>query len=411
MFQIALFFLRRYFHSPRKEWMRSDSFFMILGIVLSVATLTVSQSIFEGYENVLKDTILGVNSHIYVFKPGEANLDIADIEFLQEFLKQQQEVASYAPVIMNQAMATNGEQVKGCLIRGIDWEKAFLPTAYRDYIIRGSWRLPGMNNVVIGYRLAQELNLGVNDTLTLISIASARVTPLGVKPREERYLITGIYKSGMYEYDSKFLFMNLDAAHRFTGMSEEYSMLEVGLEESYIEEADYLAYRWETLLNQEDYNYQISSWIDFNGNLFALLKLEKWVIFIILSFLVLIASFNVISSVSTAIISRRKDLGILLAFGTSRNILQKIFLSRSLSISLVSVCCGLILGILIALGLSWQKFFLLKADVYFLEKINVSIELYSLGLIFAVSMLVVFVATVLPLRKITKLQVTTILRH
>jgi lipoprotein-releasing system permease protein len=159
-----------------------------------------------------------------------------------------------------------------------------------------------------------------------------------------------------------------------------------------------------------DYKYQISSWIDFNGNLFSLLTLEKWVIFIILSFLILIASFNVVSSVATSIIEKRRELGIMKAFGASNKMMRKIFVGKTLIVSFVAVSLGQIVGVLIAKFLSWQKFFMLKGDVYFLDKINVQFSLISWLLVLGVSLLIVTLASFVPLRKISALEVTDILR-
>jgi len=410
MSKVAVYFLMRYFKSPKKEWMRPDSVFMVLGIIISVATLTIAQSIFEGYERVLKNTILSANSHVYVFRPGEENITDLQLQELAEFFSEQPEVITFAPIIMNQAMVTSEGKVKGCLLRGIDWEKQNLPTEYQEFVISGSYQLSDQRSAVLGYRLARELNLNLGDEFKIISPADSRVTPMGIKPKEKQMILTGIYKSGMYEYDSKFLFLNLESAADFVGLEKEFSMLEIKLKPELIEKADYLAYIWERNFNQESYRYQISSWIDFNGNLFALLKLEKWVIFIILSFLILIASFNVVSAVGTSILTKRKELGIMLAFGTSSRLLNKIFVGKSIILSLAAIILGQLIGILLAVVLSWQNFFILKADVYFLEKINVTFDPLSMLLIFFISLVIVFIASLVPLKKITDLEITNILR-
>jgi lipoprotein-releasing system permease protein len=213
----------------------------------------------------------------------------------------------------------------------------------------------------------------------------------------------------MYEYDSKFLFCNLEAAAAFTG-SQDYSMLEVRLKEDQIERADYLAYFWEQELLQEDFLYQFNSWIDFNGNLFALLSLQKWVLFIILSFLLLIASFNVVSSVSTSIIEKRRDLGILKAFGASNRLLGRIFVNKALLTGIASVVTGLLLGFAIAAFLSRQSVFLLQADVYFFDRIQVEFSFMSTTAVILVSLLIIYLAAIIPLQRISRLDVTAILR-
>ncbi|RLC58322.1 MAG: hypothetical protein DRH89_01410 [Candidatus Cloacimonadota bacterium] len=407
MNKIVLFFLKKYILSPKREWLRFDSVFMVTGIIISVATLTVALSIFEGYETVLKKTILGVNSHIYVFNAGEGNLSSQNVKQIENELQKHDGVENTSALIITQVMAVNGNRIKGSIVRGIDWEQQELPSKYKKYVLEGTWKLDAENSAVLGYKLANELNLKLGDTFKLISSLNSKVTPMGLKPKEETFTLVGLYRSGMYEYDSKFIFIDRNVMAEFNSMENEFTMVEVKMKPDWIERADYIAYVWE---HEFDYQYQISSWVDFNSNLFALLKMEKWVIFIILSFLILIASFNVVSSVSTSIIEKRTELGILKAFGASDKILRQVFIGKTLILAVLSVSFGQILGVLLAKFLSWQKFFVLKGDVYFLEEINVQFGYISWIIILGVSMLIVFAASLIPLKNISKLNITNIIR-
>jgi len=380
---------------------------MVTGIIISVATLTVALSIFEGYETVLKKTILGVNSHIYVFNAGEGNLSSQNVKQIENELQKHDGVENTSALIITQVMAVNGNRIKGSIVRGIDWEQQELPSKYKKYVLEGTWKLDAENSAVLGYKLANELNLKLGDTFKLISSLNSKVTPMGLKPKEETFTLVGLYRSGMYEYDSKFIFIDRNVMAEFNSMENEFTMVEVKMKPDWIERADYIAYVWE---HEFDYQYQISSWVDFNSNLFALLKMEKWVIFIILSFLILIASFNVVSSVSTSIIEKRTELGILKAFGASDKILRQVFIGKTLILAVLSVSFGQILGVLLAKFLSWQKFFVLKGDVYFLEEINVQFGYISWIIILGVSMLIVFAASLIPLKNISKLNITNIIR-
>lgn len=407
MFKIVKFFIKKYISSERREWLRFDSVFMVIGIVISVATLTIALAIFEGYEIVLKETILGVNSHVYVFLASEGNLRSENLAELENFFSRQEEVESFAPIIMTQAMASANGRIKGAVVRGIDWQQPDLPTSYRDKVFAGNFALSGEKSAVLGYKLARELNLNIGDEFQLISPLNSDYTPMGLKPQEDTFRLVGLYKSGMHEYDSKYLFLDFSAAARFSKLDGEFTMLEIKLTSENIDRADYLAYKWSMML---DYKYQISSWIHFNGNLFSLLKMEKWVIYIILSFLILIASFNVISTVSTSIIEKKRELGILKAFGASDTLLRKIFVGRTLMIAFIAVTLGQLIGLAIAEILSLQSFFMLKGDVYFLDKINVSFNLYSWLLILITSMMIISLTSFFPLKKISRMEITDILR-
>lgn len=399
--------MQKYLRSPRKEWLRVDSIFMVLGIIISVATLTISLAIFDGYTNAMKQIYFGVNSHLYIFNQQDAPLDTRLQNNLSQFLDKQKEVVSYGKVISNQVMLTSGGRVKAAFLRGINPEIDPQPTTFHKFISSGSSNLDIDNNIVIGYKIARELNISLQDTIKVISPLNSKVTAFGMLPTEKEFVVTGFYQSGMHEYDSKYAFCNIKVAADYFSMADAVSMYEVKLADEFIESADYLAYKWN---HELDLDYQISSWIDFSGNLFSLLALEKWVIFIILCFLVLIASFNVISSVSATIIEKKRELGIMKAFGASNGLLRKILLGRTMIISFLAIMVGQFLGYLLSIVISNQNFFQLKGEVYFIDKIYVSFNPFSWFIILAVSLIIVFFTSLIPLKKIEKMQVTNILR-
>ncbi|MCD4817085.1 MAG: ABC transporter permease [Candidatus Cloacimonetes bacterium] len=406
MLKIISYFLLKYIASPQKEWRRFDSIFMVMGILLSVSTLTIALAIFEGYETVLKETILGANSHIYFFKNSNSDLNREDIEKIKSKLSEKIEVQSVSEAVVTNAMMINKKRIKGVVLRGINWQANEHPTEYKSFVRSGTYKLVSENDAVIGEKLAQILNATIGDSVELISPSNTKVTAFGMKNKKEKFKIVGIYSSGMYEYDSKYVFINLTKAMNFASLENEYTMMEVRLKSEFVEKADYLTYTWK---NEFDHDYQIRSWIDYNSNLFALLQLEKWIIFIILSFLVLIASFNVISSVSSAILEKRKEIGIIKAFGASNLMLKNLFLGKTLIISFFAIIFGEILGIIFSILIENQSFFSLKGDVYFLEKINVAFVPLNIILTFLVSIIIVFLASMIPLRKITNQEISDVI--
>jgi len=407
MNKLVFFFLEKFLRSPRKEWLRVDSIFMVLGIIISVATLTLSLALFDGYTSAMKKIYFGVNSHIYFFNGKDAPINVELQQKSEQFLSNQPEVISFGKVISNQVMITSNGRVKAAILRGIDPEIDPQPTAYKKFVKVGSYDILENNKIVIGYKIARELNISLNDTIKIISPVNSKVTAFGMLPTNKSFIVTGFYKSGMHEYDSKYAFCNILAASEYFELADNVTMYEVKLKDDFIEKADYLAYVWSHKL---DYDFQVSSWLDFSGNLFALLELEKWVIFIILCFLVLIASFNVISAVSSTIIEKKSELGIMRAFGASNGVLRKILLGRIMIISFVSILLGQILGYILSFFVSKQEFFRLKGEIYFIDKLYVSFQPISWFIILSVSLLIVFLASLIPLTKIEKMQITNILR-
>lgn len=407
MKSIKGFFIKKYISSPKREWLRYDSIFMIVGLIISVATLTIALAIFEGYETVLKDTIIGANSHVYIFDDRDGAMSIEKGERVGEFLDEKEEVISHAPVVISQAMVSHKDRLHGCILRGIQWQKDVLPVEYYRFISEGSGEMHNSNDAVLGYNLSRKLNASLGDTITITTPLATSVTPLGIRQNDLQLRVVGLYRSGMHEYDSSYLFVDLKTAQAFTQI-DGYSMIEVKLSSEHIDRADYLSYLWR---HELDGAYHISSWIDFNEYLFSLLELEKWVIFIIFSFLVLVASFNVISSVSTSIMEKRRDLGILKAIGYPNSFLKKLFLQRSLIIAFISIVLGIVIGMVIATILAKQTLLLLQGEVYFLDSINVRFNLFNTAIVFAVAMLITFVTTLIPIKNITRLNVTEILRN
>jgi lipoprotein-releasing system permease protein len=298
-------------------------------------------------------------------------------------------------------------KVLSCQLRSIDWQSEKLPVVYREFIKKGSWKLEGDNDVVIGVHLAARLGLQVGDDIYLVSPAQSKMTLMGLQSQSHKYQVVGLYRSGIYESDSRVVFMRPRQAWQFSSQPGRYSRLEIKLQPNQIDRADYLAYVW---LNELELDYQILTWQDFNSALFNLLELEKWVLFFILSFLIVVASFNVVSAVTTEIIDKRRDIGILKTIGFSSRSLRKILLGRILGTGLLAIIAGELLGMLLSWLASVQSIFKLKGDVYFLDRINVHFSPLAMVLILFTAFVIIYVAASLPLRRINRLEITSILR-
>ena len=394
-------FLKRYIFSKRKEWLKSDSIITMFGLVISVAVLCATLSIFTGYQKLLKKTILGVNSHIYIFSKLNNQLTKDEINTISKFLKNKPQIKNFGTLTNVQVMASYKNHIKGAMVRGINPKNPNIA----KHIVEGKYDLQG-NNVILGYRLAEILNAKIGDEISLITPDNSMITVFGIKNKKTRYKISGLYRSGMYEYDKNFIFADRYSADIFPDKIH-FTMVEINLKEDAISKASYLSYKWNREL---DYNFQINSWIDYNGNLFSLLTLEKWVIFIILSFLILISSFNIISSISTSIIKQRKAIGIMKTFGTNNKLIKKIFVAKVMFTSFMASIAGIILGNILSFIISKQKMFSIKGDVYFIDKIKADYSVVNWFIIIGVTMIIVYVSSVIPLKKISKLKIISVIR-
>ncbi|MCD4651455.1 MAG: ABC transporter permease [Candidatus Cloacimonetes bacterium] len=379
----------------------------MLGVVIAVAALLVSFALFEGYENALKEVILGANAHVYIFRSGSDDLSKEDMRRIREVLDSQTEISTYAPIILTQALAVNKEQHAGILLRGIEPDGEELPTAFRKYVQTGSAELSNPLDTVIGVRLADQLGVTVGDSIKLVSPMRTRITPMGIRSRSRKFRISGLYQSGMYEYDSRFVFTRLETASQFASIGNQVSSVEIKLHSDEVENADALAYEWEKELGL---GFQVVSWIFYNGNLFTIIVLEKWILFIIMSLLVIIASFNVVSATATSLMEHQGEIGILKAYGMTNANLKLIFLSRMIVLATIATAVGEAFGWIMGVFLTRQTLYQLKGDVYFVDEINVHFSWQNCLLVFGVTMLIVALSTLIPLRRISQLKVVEILR-
>ena len=419
MGKFVTFFVEREFRVGRKANRKMQTLYMLSGIVISVAALMIALALFSGYEKSLKDVILGVNSHCYIFRFGNRDITEADRIAIVEYLSGKPEIETVGAAVNAQAMAVNHKRTKAIAMRGIDTASDNLPTHYHRYVRQGRSALESDREAVIGVKLMKELGLKLGDTLKVVSPLQPKITPMGLKPGSARFVLVGAYESGMYEYDSTYLITQPRAAAKFTLNPDEYSWLEIKLKPQYIDNADILASRWEDELNehcQSEDNlflgaFRIASWIFYNGNLFSLITLEKWILFIIMSFMVLIASFNVVSGILTSILEKRRDIGILKAYGATSGMIKRIFMGRTMLVTAIAVLCGEVLGFVLGHVISRQTIYQLKGDVYFLEKLNVSFSIEVWVTVFVVAMVIVLLTALLPLRKIETMSVSEILRN
>ncbi len=414
--KIVLFFLRNSLKLGKKQLKRSETLVSYGGFAISVAILTASLTLLDGYHRTLKEGLLGVNAHVYIYGSSD-RLGNGEVSRLADFLKTQPEVESFTPIMMTQIMASGEKQVRGVIARSMDWKHPDPPTNYHRYITQGSGELSGRYDAVIGSGLASFLQLDIGDKLNLLSPANMQYTIFGLQTGAVTVDVKGIYHSGIYDSDSRTVFLNREVLStlRHTRRGTEgdpaedyYDMIEVKLSEEHIDRADYLTYLWNLMLDDE---FLIYSWIDYNSNLFTMLVVQKWVIGIILSFLILIASFNIISNTSTSIMERKKEIGILKATGCNNSTLKAFFLSKTMILSFIAIVAGIGIGLLLAYLMTKQTYLMLKGDVYFIEQFTIQPDIRTITITIIVSLMIAVWAALVSLRKISSLTIVESIRN
>ena len=334
-----LFISLRYLKAKRKQTFISIiTLISVGGVMLGVTALIVVLSVMSGFQEDMKSKILGVNSHVVIMRYEGG---VTNYMYLAEQVDKVPGVVAATPFIYSQVMLRSLRSVSGAVLRGIDPEGANRVLSLGRNIAVGSLKdLTAVENgVIVGNELAQNLGLSVGDEVTVISPLGQR-TPMGRGPKSEQFVITGLLETGMYEYDSTFILMTIPAAQKFLGMGDEVSGIEVKVKDVY--QADQVAKR---MMEKFPYPYWIRDWKQMNRNLFSALKLEKITMAIILTLIILVAAFNIVSTLIMVVMEKTKDIAILKSMGaTSRSILR-IFVLEGLIIGVVGTLLGLLGGL------------------------------------------------------------------
>ena len=401
------FFLKKFFSiKGKRDFFSFSSLVSIAGITIGVIALTVSLALFSGYYDTMKDIILGVNSHIYILKFGSDTIDEEGYQGVASMLDTLEAIQAYAPFLYTEGMALREADIAGVIVRGIDFEKEIETSDLGRFIDEGTYKREG-DFTVIGKNIAKRLHATVGDTIKLITPMNADITFAGMIPSSIEVEVAGIFSSGMFEFDNSLVLLPMNTAQEFLSVSDQYSGISVKLHKEYIEEADVIASHIQHKLS---YPYNVSNWISLNKNLFSLLKLEKWVIFIIIALIVLVAGFGLTSVLSMHILDKRKEIGILKALGTTNRDLKKIFFSRNMIIGFTGIALGLIVGLLISLLLTHTDIIKIESDVYLIEHLVVVNQPIDFVCIILVAGIIIVMSSYFPLRKISQLQAVSIIR-
>ena len=409
----------RYLRAKRKTTFVSViTFISILGITVGVSALIIVLSVMTGFEEDLKEKILGINAHLIVMEFGAEMPDYRD---LASRIKKTGEVAGASPFIYRQAMISSKSGVVGVVLRGIDPDTFSQVTILPGRMKKGSLEglkasfkeasgrgeLPGM---VIGAELARTLGVWLDDGINVISPLPSVAAP----PRVARFRVSGIFELGMYEYDSNLAFISIGNAQTFFKTGDSVTGIEVKLRNVYGAEGVK-----KELLKSLPKPYWIRTWTDMNRNLFSALKLEKVVMFIILTLIILVAALNIISTLIMVVMEKGKEIAILKSIGATSGGIMRIFMIEGAIIGLSGTALGTLLGVVCALNLEGVvgflerafKFKILPPSVYYIDRLPSKVEPAVVITIVMVSLAISFLATIYPSWKASRFDPAEGLRY
>jgi len=401
------------------------------GVTIGIAALIATLALMTGFKEDLRDKILGTTSHVVVTDRSSEN--IVDYEPILEEVIKVQHVVSATPFIFRQVLLSSPTNAFGVVLRGIDPEKEgevtklgknmvegkldFLNTAPPDLPpleeeekVDGKTRVyPG---IVMGKELANRLGLFWGDIIHVVSPVvkeGASITqsiggPGGFTPKIRKFRLVGLFDSGMYEYDSSLAYIAIKDAQHFFNLSDVVTGIEVKVSDIFL--ADEVALEIE---KQLDFPYRARDWKDMNRNLFSALEFEKDMMFVILILIVLVASFNIVGTLTMTVSEKAREIGILKAMGATRSSISRIFMIEGLSICGVGVMLGMPLGLAICWAI--ETFYQLPGDVYYISKIPVRLHAFDVILVSGSALLIGLLATLYPSRQAAKLEPVEALRY
>jgi lipoprotein-releasing system permease protein len=402
----------RYLRARRKEGFISViAGFSFLGIMLGVATLIIVMAVMNGFRHDLFSKIMGLNGHVIVQKLGDR---FDDYEQMADKIKQVPGVETAMPIIEGQVMVSSSSQALGGLVRGL--READIKSLK---LVAGNVRagtLDGFDKqtgIAMGVRLANQLHVGLGDSVTLVSPRGA-ATPFGTAPRSKAYQITSIFELGMSEYDRMMIFMPLAEAQKYFAKNGEVDVVEVIVNDP--ENVD--AFRSE-ILKAGGPSIAVADWRQRNETFFNVLSVERNVMFIILSLIVLVAALNIISGLMMLVKDKGRDIAILRTMGATKGAVMRVFLITGASIGIVGTLAGLVLGVVFCWNIDSIKNFaswvtgttVFDPSVYYLTKLPADIDPHETGGIVIMALVLSVIATLYPSWRASRLDPVEALRY
>nr|WP_321257412.1 lipoprotein-releasing ABC transporter permease subunit [uncultured Pseudodesulfovibrio sp.] len=403
------FIALRYLFALRKQsFISVISLFAVCGVALGVGALIVVIGVMNGFSTDLRDKILGVNAHILV---TSLRGGIKDSDVLADEAKKVPGVIGVTPFIYSEVMLSTRTGVKGVVLRGIDPSTSDTVLSLSKDMISGDVRRLGdaddFPRIIIGSELAKRLGLIEGSEVNLLS-PSGRSGAAGFTPKIRRFIVAGVFRTGMFEYDSSLGYVSLPEARKLLGFKGDVvSGLEISVDDVYNVEAisDALRERIAT------FTVYVRHWQEMNANLFAALELEKTAMFIILAMIVLVGSFSIVTTLVMLVIQKTKDIAVLMSIGADAKSIRNIFMLQGTFIGLAGTLIGFLIGVPLSLLLKKYQFIKLPSNVYPVDYLPVRLEAIDMVAIGVAAFLLCFLATIYPAQRAAALSPSEALRY
>lgn len=405
------FIARRYLRARRKTgFINLITYISIGGVAIGVAALIIVLSVMNGFESEVRARIVGFDTHIRLRTFHDMGID--NPKEIMETIRSIPQIVGMSPYIDEKGWIRSGDQVDGVLVRGADPVSVTEVSDLEENIIYGSLELGDVRKegdraypgIVLGRYVADRLLVDIDDVIVMFSPKGLRT--MFQTPEVKQFIVTGFFETGMYEYDNTYVYIGIESAQSLFKMSGQVTGIEIRLDDLY--KADAVVEKIDERLG---YPYYALTWFDLRKNLFSWMQLEKWAMFIVLCLIILVAAFNIISTLIMVVMEKTKEIGILKSMGATSRSITRIFLYEGFFVGIV----GTFSGFLIGFSLCWlqlkYKFFSLPGDVYFINTLPVKMVFSDFLFIGGAGIIICVLASIYPARKAASLVPVDAIRY
>lgn len=396
---IESFIAWRYLKSKRKMgFITIISLISIIGVMIGTAALIVVLSVFNGFNGLVTSLLVGFDPHIRIEKPKNEN--ISNLDSLERIISGIKEIKSFSPVISEKAMIITGQINRVIIINGVDDKKIGEVSGVKNKIINGKFEFDDnaeLKSIVLGLTLADRLGVIKGDTVFLVSSSGMDNSILQFSnPKVMKLKVIGIFESNNKDYDNFYAYISLSAAKEL--FDTDYSTIEVRLND--INNSLKVKKEIENVLPA---GFTVLTWYDLHKDLYSIMKIERWVAYIILCLIIAVATFNILGSLTMTVIEKKRDIGVMISFGFTKKKIAKIFMLQGLLVGVIGTVLGCLLGLILCILQIKFGLFPLDPNIYIISALPVELRWTDFIYVSFASILICFLATIYPSRRAANL--------
>ena len=394
----------RYLKAKRKQAVVSlITVISVMGVAAGVAALIIALAINAGFRQDLQEKLLGASAHITILKPTRDG--ISNYRSLSDQVASIDGVTAVAPALHQTVLLTTGVNNRGVVMKGVVPELEAARSDVLDTLLEGRLEDLEGNSVIIGEDLAHSVGSFLGDRLQVLS-AETRLTPMGPLPRTRILEVVGIFKSGLYDFDSGWVFVPIEAVQSLIGVGDVASSIEIQIDD--IDRSEVVAAEILAVLDQD---LDFTDWKTQNSSIFQALQLERLVMFITIGLIVIVASLNIVVTLVMMVLEKTRDIAVLMSMGATEDNIRRVFVAQGVIIGVIGTFLGLIVGNLVSYIADTYRLVSLAPDVYSIAYVPFRLSSFDSAIVAVAAILISYLATIYPSRAASKLQPVEALRY